>query len=84
MGGSKEYIKMRLKVSIEYIQSTDPSDFRKNSIRAIEEYIRDSILSDIKEYSGGANYFTGFTDSLVYAYRDDNISVKVEHLDDEF
>ena len=66
---------MRFKVVVEFIQSTDPADFKlkgKKTPERIAKVILDEYLKD------------GILDSVRYAARDKTVKVlKVEYLDDE-
>lgn len=85
---------MRFKVSLEYIQSTDPSDFYKltkgkkpMSVMGeyIEQHIKNSIISAIQDAIDGHGYtMLGLQESLKYAAEDNLVNVKVKYLDDNW
>ena len=67
---------MRFKVTVEFLQSTDPADFKLKG-KKIPERIAEALF---KEYEEG-----GLGESLKYADEQKTIKVvKVEYLDDEF
>ena len=67
---------MRFKVIVEFIQSTDPSDFKLKG-KKTRERIAKAILDEYIKY--------GVVDSIEYAEKDKTVKVvKVEYLNDEF
>lgn len=85
---------MRFKVSIEYIQTTDPDDFYKMAggkkslsviAEYIEKYLKSSIESAIQAAVEGHGYSLGnLEESLKYAAEDGLIKITAKYLDDNW